>query len=174
MSPLFRFFALTYVVSWACFLAAAAVHRMVSTGGELPVFATALLLAGTVAPAFVAVAVTGGAGAVSALVDRLFQWQVGARWFAFAVGYMAAVKLAATLLHRVALGIWPRFGDTPWYFLVVAVAVSTPVQAGEEIGWRGYALPRLAARLGFARGSVVLGIIWALWHIPLFFIPGVD
>ena len=52
--------------------------------------------------------------------------------------------------------------------------MSTPVQAGEEIGWRGYALPRLAARLGFARGSVVLGIIWALWHIPLFFIPGVD
>ena len=44
MSPLFRFFALTYVVSWACFLAAAAVHRMVSTGGALPMFATALLL----------------------------------------------------------------------------------------------------------------------------------
>lgn len=52
--------------------------------------------------------------------------------------------------------------------------MSTPVQAGEEIGWRGYALPRLAARLGFARASLLLGVIWAVWHLPLFFIPGVD
>ena len=90
MSPLFRFFALTYVVSWTCFLAAAAVQRMVSTGGELPVFATALLLVGTVAPALVALAMTASSSesdGVRALVDRLFQWQVGARWFAFAVGY---------------------------------------------------------------------------------------
>jgi CAAX prenyl protease-like protein len=59
-------------------------------------------------------------------------------------------------------------------FLVGAVAVSTPVQAGEEIGWRGYALPRLAARFGLARASLILGVIWAAWHLPLFFIPGVD
>jgi uncharacterized protein len=89
---------------------------------------------------------------------------------------MAAIKLAAALLHRLVTGSWPRFGDAAWYLMLAATVFSTVVggQAGEEIGWRGYALARLAARFGLARGSVLLGVIWASWHLPLFFIPGTD
>ena len=58
--------------------------------------------------------------------------------------------------------------------ILAAIILSTPFQSGEEIGWRGYALPRLAERLGFRGASVVLGLIWALWHLPLFFLPGAD
>jgi len=99
---------------------------------------------------------------------------VAAPWYLFAVGYTAAIKLAVALVHRVAIGAWPRFGNEPWYLIPAAILVSTPFQAGEEIGWRGYALPRLAARFGLTRASILLGLIWGCWHLPQFFIPEAD
>ncbi len=165
---LIRFFSLTYAVTWTCFIAATSAVA----GLRVP-----LLLLGTFAPSLVSVWLTAraeGSAGVSALLSRLVDGGVGARWYLFAAGYMAAIKLGVALLHRVATGAWPRFGPEAWYVILVAIVFSTPVQAGEEIGWRGYALPRLAARLGLARASLLLGVIWAAWHLPLFFVPGVD
>ncbi len=56
----------------------------------------------------------------------------------------------------------------------LAIAFSAPFQAGEEIGWRGYALPRLAARFGLARASLLLGTVWGCWHVPQFLIRDAD
>jgi membrane protease YdiL (CAAX protease family) len=84
---------------------------------------------------------------------------------------MLTIKLAAALLVRM-LGSCPRFDTEALYALPVVVIISTPVQAGEEIGWRGCALPRLAARYGFARASPVVGLVWACWHLPIFFVHG--
>ena len=55
-----------------------------------------------------------------------------------------------------------------------ATFLSTSVQAGEEIGWRGYALPGLARHMGLGASSIVLGVIWACWHLPFFFVPTAD
>jgi len=168
------FFLVTYAVTWFFFITGGTLsaHAMPSAPALL---LELLLLPGTIAPSVVALWLTAraeGRAGVQALLRRIFQWRVALRWYVFAVGYMGAIKLAAALAHQVATGEWPLFGDTPWYVMAAVIPVSMWVQAGEEIGWRGYALPRLAARLGLAPASVVLGLIWATWHLPLFFIPG--
>ncbi len=176
MGSLLKFFSLTYAVTWAFWIAAAAFSGSASVGA-LTGIGQLLFLPGTIAPSLVALGLTAradGRAGTHALLRRIFESQVAARWYLFAIGYMVAIKLTVALAHRAITGSWPRFGDVGWYLIVGAIVISTPVQAGEEIGWRGYALPRLAARLGYARSSVLLGLIWACWHLPLFFIPGTD
>jgi CAAX protease family protein len=179
MRQMLKFFAITFVLSWAAWLAAAAVAP-VHTGAR-----GALFLFGTFAPAIIAVTLASASedeacdgtrherGAV-ALLRRIGRWRVGARWYVFALAYMAAIKLLVALIMRLGTGAWPRFGETHAVVMIAAIALSTWAQAGEEIGWRGFALPRLTRRFGLVGASLILGIIWAAWHLPLFFIRAGD
>ncbi len=165
------FFALVYALTWSAFLLAA----LATAPLRWP-----LLIAGAFAPSAVGVvltAVEGGAPAVRRLLARLGQWRVDPRWYLVALGFMAAVRLTAAVLYRVGSGTWPTFGDYPAWYLVVLVGMVAMVfggPLGEEIGWRGYALPRLRARYGDRLAGLALGVLWAVWHWPLFFIPGLD
>lgn len=170
------FFPLTFALTWLCWIAADVLSRQAPSPG-VSVGVEALALLGTIVPSLVALALTAtreGRAAVLTLLRRVVQGNVGLRWYVFAIGFMPAVKLAVAVVHRAGLGGWPRFGAEPWYLMFGAILISTWVQAGEEIGWRGYALPRLSERLGLAPASVVLGVIWAAWHLPLFVILGSD
>ena len=164
---LLGYFVVTYAIMWACFIPVAVTIPATTPVGRF------LLILGAFAPGITALAFTyraeGGAG-VRALLSRVTQGRVAWGWYRFAVAFMAMIKLTAALLHRLATGAWPPFGDTPLIVIPFAIALSTPFQAGEEIGWRGYALPRLAERIGLAPASLLLGLIWAVWHLPQFFI----
>ena len=165
------FVLLTYALTWTLFIiVAVAVPARTALGG-------ALVLLGAFAPSVVAVSLTwraGGAPAVRGLLGRVLIAAVPVRLYVLALTYMAVVKLAAAVLHRVIAGAWPRFGTDAVLLIPLAILVSTPVQAGEEIGWRGFALPRLADRFGFRGASLVLGVIWAGWHLPQFYIADAD
>lgn len=168
---LIAFFVLTFAVMWASFITVAAAIPASTPPGYV------LVLLGAYAPGIVALALTArqtGRNGVRALLARILIADVAAKWYVFAVSYVVVVKLSAALLHRVIAGAWPPFGTDSLYLIPLAIAFSTPFQAGEEIGWRGYALPRLAERYGLAASSVILGAIWALWHLPQFFIAAAD
>ena len=172
------FFLLTFAGTWACWL-------LVLRLGGLPFEMgpwngpRALVLLGTFMPAIVAMALTAareGRAGLRTLLSRLFRADVHAGWYAFAILYWFAIQLAAGVIHRAAWGTWPRFNADPWPLMLAAALFSTLIggQAGEEIGWRGYALPRLAARMGLRAASILLGILWGVWHLPLFYMPGAD
>lgn len=171
-SSLIIFFAVAYLLMWACFFTVAGVNIPAASP-----LRQLLLLLGAFAPGITALtlsAVTKGLGGVKALLAPIVQWKVGVRWYVFAVSYIAAIKLTAALIIRLATGAWPRFGHDRPLLIFAAILFSTPFQAGEEIGWRGYALPRLTQRFGLPVASLVLGVIWACWHLPQFFIRDAD
>ena len=171
--PPITFFGLTFLVSWTLWAAAAAIPESVS----LREMRWIAFLPGTFVPGLVAMGLTaraGGGPGVRGLLTPLFASSVPVRWYVFAVTYMAAAKLAAAAAFRMIDGEWPAFAPLSWWLLPAAILFSTAFQAGEEIGWRGYALPRMAAGMGLAPASVLLGVIWACWHLPLFYIPATD
>jgi uncharacterized protein len=174
------FFIATFAITWPCFIAVARLSKAgAGNPGGVHGAAQLVLFVGIFAPALVAVSltiVTEGAAGLPNLLEPLFAWRVHARWYLFAITYMAVIKLSVAVVHRIAVGFWPRFGTDPWYVIIAATFGSVIVggQSGEEIGWRGYALPRLATRFGFPIASVLLGVVWALWHLPLFFVIGAD
>jgi membrane protease YdiL (CAAX protease family) len=164
------YFVLTFVVTWSCWALAAYLRGS-------PALSQAIFLIGVFTPGILAVAFTlrvEGEAGVRAILGRIAKWNVSWRFYAFAIAFMPFLKLVAAALHRALTGSWPRFGDTPIVLMLAALLVSTWVQAGEEIGWRGYALPRMSRRLGLGAASVLLGLIWASWHLPLFFYPNSD
>jgi len=168
---LVKFFLLTFAVTWTCWI------PVVRASTALTPLRYGLWLLGTFAPSLVALALTvrsDGRAGLGALLGRILQWQVPVRWYVFAVSYIAAVKLVVALVYRLLTGAWPGFGHENLVLMLVATLISTPAQAGEEIGWRGYALPRLAQCIGYGRGAVLLGVVWACWHLPQFFLAAAD
>jgi membrane protease YdiL (CAAX protease family) len=165
------FLALSYAITWAAFITVARWIPAHTAAGY------ALVLFGAYTPGIVALLLTGstqGSSGVRALLRRILIADVPVRLYLLALTYIVTVKLVAAMLHRVVAGAWPPFDVGSLAVIPVAIAVSTPFQAGEEIGWRGFALPRLADRVGLKLASLLLGVIWAAWHLPQFYISDAD
>src|SRR5947209_3657257 len=114
-----RFFLLTYAATWACWIPV-----VMAPATALRPLLVLLWLLGVFAPSLVALALTSrneGSAGVRALLGRVFQWRVAARWYLFAIGYMAAIKIAVAAAHRIATGAWPGFGLVWPVVMLVAI-----------------------------------------------------
>ena len=166
MAALLKFVLLVFGLSWGFWFAA-------SLAGLGPW----AFLPGTLMPAVAALWLTRreeGPQSARALGARVAAWRVNPGWYLFALAFMAVVKLAAAGVQRLFLGFWPAFGAMPIAVMLLGTLVSTPIQAGEEIGWRGFMLARLATRTGLAVASLIVGLVWAAWHLPMFYLEGGD
>lgn len=179
MRAIAKFLLATFAITWALWALViwSSASRQPSPAPIGLALGGPVFLLGVFAPGIVAIALTAldeDRRAVGNLLGRVLRWRVDLRFYAFALLLMPVTKLTVAALHRALTGVWPRFGETHAIVLVAATIFGTIGQAGEEIGWRGYLLPRLAERIGLASASLLVGAVWAAWHLPLFFAAGAD
>jgi uncharacterized protein len=104
---------------------------------------------------------------------RCLNWRIGWRLFALAFGLPPTVMLLALAIHRALGGAMQVFSAADHIPMAIAnfgiiLLVGGPL--GEEFGWRGYAMSALGDRLGWRSAGLIVGAVWGLWHLPLFFL----
>lgn len=132
-------------------------------------------LVGALAPSISAVfitALTQGETAMRELARKLWKWRTGWRWYAAAFGIPIAEGLLAVGIAS-AFGVFrlARINTDMLRATLPAAWIVFLFAAGEELGWRGYALPRLLSRYSAVAATMILGGAHALWHWPLILLP---
>jgi len=178
--PLLAYFVIAFAGTWA-FLLPFALSRNMNGLGILPfkipdiAFIIAFVLATPAGPALASLTVTSmtsGKAGVGLLLRRCVQWRVGIGWYLIAIfGYIPIWGVYLSLFYGMNL---PLALLTHWtllftVFLPQAVSIILTASFAEELGWRGFALPRLQQRYGPVLGTIILGTLHGLWHLPSFF-----
>ena len=176
--PLVFYFTLAFLFTWAYWLPRAAADRGLL---DIQVPGFVMLIAGY-GPALAAIIVAGlaqGREGLRRLFGRLARWRVGLRWYLAALLIPPAIQFSALALHlifsnepfRLAGSAQLTFGPDGqplWgqLLILLAIYILGCDGLGEELGWRGYALPRLQEKRSPLISSLILGVFWALWHLP--------
>lgn len=150
------FLALAFLLSWAAWPLVA----LNPTSSPLVPF-------GPLLAAVAVAAVSGGRDGLRRLLGQLLRWRRATRWYFLAVGMPLTVTTAAAALTT-AVGEASASTTAQDWTVVLATFASTVLLVGlfEELGWRGYLLPHLLGRLDWLRSAFVIGVFWALWHLP--------
>jgi membrane protease YdiL (CAAX protease family) len=157
--PITSFFTLTLGLTVIAFV------PYYQSTDSIPWFTFAPMVAG-----FTMAAVIGGFGQVKSLLAATFRWKVNPLWYLVAIGLPFATQYLSVLLNPFFGSAAPAWGNIPPVMEIipmVAILLVFSGPVGEEIGWRGFALPRLLEKYSALAASLILGSVWAIWHLPL-------
>lgn len=163
--PLVIFFGLAYALSWLVWGV-----NIAHADGLTPLHLPALLaFVGLAAAAYGAAALSDGRAALLDLLGRLVRWRAHPFWYAVAL----LLALAAVALHLLLNGEHNLGLDLSAGAALLSLLTNFPLMwLTEETAWRGFAMPRILRSQSALVASLELGLLWGLWHIPLFFTPG--
>jgi membrane protease YdiL (CAAX protease family) len=171
--PLLAYYVLAFAISWGAVLIVVGPGGFLSTTGSSPRFVLAGIasLLGPTVAGFLLTDVVGGRAGYRDLWSRLRRWRVGVRWYAVAL-LTAPFVNAATLvvLSLTSAAYVPDIvtSDDRLSPLFLGLAGGLAVAVFEELGWTGFAMPRLLARHGVLGTGLIMGVLWGTWHFPLF------
>jgi len=178
--PLVAYFVIAFVGSWVCLLPFA-LSRGANGLGLLPyalpdsvfyIGGTLFTFAGPALASLAVTAIISGRAGVGRLLRRCIQWHVGIQWYLIAIFGLLVVYLlgySVFLGVNLPLALLAHLPLLLTVFLPLAVLIILTASFAEELGWRGFALPRLQQRYGPILGTIILGTLHGLWHLPAFF-----
>jgi membrane protease YdiL (CAAX protease family) len=170
---LLGYFILAYAISWTVGIPLALIAQG-KLNWQIPFQVHYLYAYGPMLSAFIMTGLTKGWPGIVDIFRRLFKWQMRPAWWLIAFSPLIGYAVVVIVL-RLIQGTWvdlsllgevnflPNLGAGALFLWIFTYGI------GEEIGWRGYALPRLQARMNALSATLVLGGLWALWHLPIFF-----
>lgn len=174
--PIASFFTLAIALSWLAWIP----YVLSDNGlgivhfGFPPVLGTTQILGmlpgaylGPIFSAFLVTALAEGRPGLRAWVGRLLRWRVNWRWYALALFAVPVVLTLSSLPFAGAFRVPAASLILVWVLGFVLQVLTTGL--AEEPGWRDFALPHLQPKYGPLRGTLILGPLWGVWHLPLFF-----
>ena len=164
---------LMFLMTWPIDLANAGVLNF-----QVP-FAVYIFLGwGFIFASLIMTGLTLGKGGVIALVKRYLIWRLDWKWYLAAFFLIPALNYLAILLNAMMTKTQIDFSNVLAFeifgpsanllLLAIPFFLFDAIANGEEMGWRGYVLPRLQAKYSALTASLILSVIWAFWHIPKF------
>lgn len=170
---LLTYYVLTFAISWGAILLAVGPADFLNVTGSSPAFALAGILS-LLGPSLAGLFLTGlldGRAGLRDLLSRLGRWRVGVRWYAVVLLIAPLVNLAT--LFALSLRS-PEYvpaivtSEDKLGVLLPGIAAGLFVAAFEEVGWTGFATPRFRSRYGVVATGLIMGLLWGVWHFPLF------
>ena len=178
--PLVSFFVMAYAFSWLVWTPwvlgedGAGLLPIKLSDGTSGLLNAAAILAGPTLAAFIMTGAIEGRAGVRRLLGRYVLWRVGIQWYLFALIGVPLIMLLGTVVVSGDLPNLGALGGPSYVLSYLAFFVLVFIFGGpllEEPGWRGFALPRLERLHGPLVGTLILGVLWALWHLPEFLVP---
>lgn len=169
--PVMIYFILVFVISWGGLLIVAGPGGIPARPGKFEKLLPMAILALLAGPSIVGILLTSivyGRAGLREFLSRLFQWGVGGRWYAIAL--LAAPLLMLAILLPLSL-LSPKFVpglftvDDKMAHLLFGILVGLSAGIFEEIGWTGFAIPGLRKRYSVLSTGLILGGVWAGWHL---------
>ena len=160
--PLIFFFGLSYAISWPCWLLA-----LLLDGGPR----TVIIVVGGFGPAAAAaVTIRRSGGSLREWAGRIVRWRAPVLYYVYALGLPLLIMLGMNVALA-ALGqqlAWTSLLDRVPGYLQTLLLTAVIFGGQEEPGWRGFALPGLQSRRSPLVATLILGLAWGIWHVPLY------
>ena len=110
-----------------------------------------------------------GLSGLQGFLRRLLMWRMPGLWWAYLVVGIPAVFYVGAVIKGQSFEMFPF---STWYAVIPALGLTMILGPMEEFGWRGVALPLLQKKMAPIWAGLILGTLWATWHLPAFLIDG--